>query len=171
VNANLGAARRERGQQAVRPHLGEHRHAPAVHVDRADLVRAAAAHGERDARTEHAASSCERLHDVVRELVDGVADVGVTVALGQRRRVAARDHEHLAFQRAARGLHLHDRLSADLRPQRRRERHPLAVQLGWKRLRVEDLEQAGDVHVLRQRLDGGRGRTPSRARPRASFNI
>ena len=97
---DLGAAGRIRRQQAVGAHLRQHRHAPAVHVDGADLVRAAAAHRERDARAEDAALAGERLHDVVRELVDGVADVGVAVALGQRRPVAARDDEDACLRAA-----------------------------------------------------------------------
>ena len=152
---DLGAARRIRRQQVVGAHLRQHRHPAAVHVDRADLALAAACQRERDARAEHAALARERLHDVVGEVVDGVANVGGAVALGQRRLVAARDDVDPAFELSARRLHLDDGLRADLRPQRRRERQPFALQLRRERRWVEDLEQAGDVHVLRHRLDGG----------------
>ena len=54
----------------------------AVHVDDRDLVRAVAGQRESEAGAEHAALAGERLHDVVGELVHGVADVAGAVGLG-----------------------------------------------------------------------------------------
>ena len=156
VNATSPPPGEYAGSRLSEPIFVSTRHAPAVHVDGADLVRAAAAHRERDARAEDAALAGERLHDVVGEFVDGVADVGVAVALGQRRLVAARDDVHPAFELAARRLHLDDRLRADLASTApTRTPRPSLCSCAGKRRRVEDLEQPGDVHVLRHRLDGG----------------
>ena len=142
------------GKQAVRAHLGQHRRAPAVHVDDGDLVRAAPGERQRDARAEHPRLAGERLDHVVGELVDGVARVGRPVALGEHRAVAAGDDEEASLEHAARDLHLDDRLRADLRPERRREPQPLGLELGGEGSRIEQLEQAGDVHVLGHRLAG-----------------
>ena len=73
----------------------------------------------------------------------------------------ARDDEKAPLEHATRELHLDDRLRADLGPERRRQVQPLVLKLRRKRGRIENLKQAGDVHVLGQKL-GGRARRISR---------
>src|SRR5450432_2266051 len=113
---------------------------------------AVAGEPEGDARAEHAALAGERLDHVVGEFVHGVADVAGAVALRQHGGVTARDDIDAPLQAPARGLHLDDRLRADLRPERRRDVEPLVLKLGRERRLVENLEEARDIHVLGQGL-------------------
>ena len=150
------------GQQAVGAGLGQHQRARAVHVEADDLVAALAGQRDGDARAEDAGLAGEVPHDVVGELVDGVAHVGALVAVRQHRGLAVSQHVEVAVDlhgaaRRVRDLDLGHRLRADLRPERRRESQPLVLEIGGERRRVEQVEDARDVEVARLGVERGRG--------------